>query len=68
VPTAEDRPLDGKAHQLFAYQPKKARINILHYLDPLAQFDFGDTRKFDVLNGRAFNITVKVKDSERSFL
>jgi len=43
---------------LFTSQ-KKSRNKILHYLDPLTLNDYGDKRSFDVLNGRAFNITIK---------
>ena len=62
VPKTEGRPLDGKTHQLFVHKPKKTRNAVLHYLDPLAQFDFGETREFDVLNGRAFNVTIRVNN------
>jgi len=60
VPRKEGRPLDGKIHELFVYKPKKARNKMLHYLDPLTQFDYGDPRNFEVLDDRAFNTTIKV--------
>ncbi|CBY39683.1 unnamed protein product [Oikopleura dioica] len=59
VPRKEGRPLDGKIHELFVYKPKKARNKMLHYLDPLSQFDYGDPRHFEVLDDRAFNTTIK---------
>ncbi|CAG5080654.1 Oidioi.mRNA.OKI2018_I69.PAR.g9675.t1.cds [Oikopleura dioica] len=59
IPESAGRPLDGKAQELFVHQPKAARNNILHFLDPLVQHDFNDEREFSYLNNRAFNVTIK---------